>query len=241
MTEQEWLELLELEAPSILGVCAPDPDVLDISEPSFIWESSESESVEHDVSMDECLDAGSLAGYSPSPCRSPGPEPGFNLAVALQAIPELSEGHSEAEAFSVDLLKRKWATEADFLRLTELLPLSTRPFQDDGCSEGKALAGVFSTGAYVYSASVGLMLHVRQFRAVSLLLASLVQSLNPHHFYSSISLILNTRSAPHRDGWQQSPSVREHGDTAEQLRPRAYMVRNRRGRRNCQWCSGHSP
>ena len=62
------------------------------------------------------------------------------------------------------------------------------------------MAGVFSTGAYVYSASVGLMLHVRQFRAVTLLLASLVQSLNPNHFYSSISLLLNTRSAPHRDG-----------------------------------------
>ena len=69
-----------------------------------------------------------------------------------------------------------------------------RPFQDDGNCGG------FSTGAYVYSASVGLMLHVRQFRAVTLLLASLVQSLNPNHFYSSISLLLNTRSAPRRDG-----------------------------------------
>ena len=200
MTEQEWLELLELEAPSILGVCAPGAEVLDISEPSFILESSESESVEHDISMEEPLDADSLAGYSPSPSRSPCLEPGFNLAVNVHAIPELSEGHSEAETFSVDLLKRQWATEADFLRLTELLPLSMRPFQDDGCSGDGNLAGVFSTGAYVYSASVGLMLHVRQFRAVSLLLASLVQSLNPHHFYSSISLLLNTRSAPHRDG-----------------------------------------
>ena len=107
MTEQEWLELLELEAPSILGICAPGAEILDASEPSFSWESSESESVAHDVSMEESLDADSLAGYSPLPCRSPCQEPGFNLSVNAQAIPAPNEGYREAENFAVGILRRQ--------------------------------------------------------------------------------------------------------------------------------------
>ena len=51
------------------------------------------------------------------------------------------------------------------------------------------------------------MLHVRQFRAVTHLLVSLVRSLNPDHYYSSVSMLLNTRSAPHRDSNNHSSSV----------------------------------
>ena len=89
----------------------------------------------------------------------------------------------------------------------ELLPVTMRPFQAEGDHASEVNSGAFSTGAYVYSSQVGLMLHVRQFRAVTHLLASLVRSLNPDHYYSSVSMLLNTRSAPHRDSNNHSSSV----------------------------------
>ena len=70
MTESEWLALLELEAPSILGVCHPRAAALDISEPSFCWESSESDDADSDVFMDASPAGDSLRGYSPSPNRA---------------------------------------------------------------------------------------------------------------------------------------------------------------------------
>ena len=207
MTEQEWAELLLLEAPSILGVCHPAAAALDVSEPSFCWESSESEASASDVCMDASPLGDSLRGYSPSPCRVNSEAEGFNLAVNLAAIPESLPRFSEAENFAVDLLKKGWATEANLLRLMEMLPVSFRPCQvgDDSSEVGRS--GIFCTGAYVYSSSVGLMLHARQFRAVTQLLTSLVNSLNPEHCYSSISLILNTASAPYRDCHNHPHSV----------------------------------
>ena len=148
-----------------------------------------------------------LRGYSPSPCRMPVDEGGFNLAVNVAATPEPDPHFSEAENFAVEMLKNGWATEANLLRLMELLPVSFRPFQVGGDDSTVHQSGTFSTGAYVYSSSVGLMLHVTQFRAVTHLLASLVNSLNPDHYYSSISLILNAASEPHRDSHNHQRSV----------------------------------
>ena len=133
MTEQEWLELLELEAPFILGVCHPAASVLDVSEPSFCWESSESESC------------------APSPFRAPVEDIGFNLAVSLAAIPEPTPQFSEAENFAVEMLRQQWATESSLLRLMELLSVTMRPFQADGDHASEVNSGAFSTGAYVYS------------------------------------------------------------------------------------------
>ena len=199
MTEQEWLELLELEAPSILGVCHPAASVLDVSEPSFCWESSESESCVMELSPVASQADVSLCGYSPSPTRSPVDDIGFNLAVNLEAVPEQLSHLCEAENLAVAMLRQQWAAEASLLRLTELLPMTMRSFQDGGDQASEVSSGAFSTGAYVYSSQAGLMLHVRQFRAVTHLLASLIRSLNPDHYYSSVSMLLNTRSAPHRD------------------------------------------
>ena len=207
MTEQEWLELLELEAPSILGVCHPAASVLDVSEPSFCWESSESDSCEMDLSPVASQADDSLRGYSPSPLRSPVDDIGFNLEVNLEAIPEPAPHPSEAENFAVGMLRQQWAAESSLLRLMELLPTTMRSFQADGDQVSEVNSGAFSTGAYVYSSQVGLMLHVRQFRAVTHLLASLVRSLNPDHYYSSVSMLLNTRSAPHRDSNNHPSSV----------------------------------
>ena len=207
VTEQEWLELLLLESPPILGVCHPAAEALDVSEPSFCWETSESEACVSGACMDASPLEDSLRGYSPSPCRTPIEEEGFNLAVRAAAIPESQPNFSEAENFAVELLKKGWATEASLLRLMEMLPVSFRPFQESGNGSDDGRSGTFSTGAYVYSSSVGLMLHARQFRAVTQLLAALVNSLNPEHYYSSISLILNTASAPHRDCHDHPHSV----------------------------------
>ena len=208
VTEQEWLELLELEAPSILGICHPAAAVLDVSEPSFCWDSSESESCESDSAPTASIanDSDSLGGYSPSPLRMPVSEAGVNLDVNLEAFPEPLPQLSEAENLAVVLLQQ-WATESSFLCLMELLPTTMRAFQDGGGHDSELISGTFSTGAYVYSSQVGLMLHVRQFRAVTHLLASLVRSLNPDHYYSSVALLLNTRSAPHRDSNNHSRSV----------------------------------
>ena len=113
MTKQEWLELLELEAPSILGVCHPAASALDVSEPSFCWESSESESYEMDPSPIASPAGDSLRGYSPSPFREPVEDIGFNLAVSLEAIPEPVPHLSEAENFAVGMLRQQWATESN--------------------------------------------------------------------------------------------------------------------------------
>ena len=237
MTEQEWVELLLLEAPSILGVCHPAAAALDVSEPSFCWESSESEASASDVCMDASPLGDSLRGYSPSPCRVNSEAEGFNLAVNSAAIPESLPHFSEAENFAVDLLKKGWATEANLLRLMEMLPVSLRPFQvGDGSSEVDG-SGIFCTGAYVYSSSVGLMLHARQFRAVTQLLTSLVNSLNPEHCYSSISLILNTASAPHRDSHNHPHSV----NMVVPLSRFGQASFVRRWRRFGQWRSGPAP
>ena len=159
MTEQEWLELLELEAPSRLGICHPAAAVLDVSEPSFCWESSESESRELDPTPTASLAnaSDSLRGYSPSPLRTPVNEAGINLDVNLEAIPELLPQLSEAENLAVMLLRQQWATESSFLRLMELLPTTMRAFQDGGGHDSEEISGTFSTGAYVYSSQVGLM------------------------------------------------------------------------------------
>ena len=124
MTEQEWLELLELEAPSILGVCHPAASVLDVSEPSFCWESSESESCEMELSPVASQADVSLCGYSPSPTRSPVDDIGFNLEVNLEAVPEQLSHLCEAENLAVAMLRQQMAAEAGLLRLMELLPMT---------------------------------------------------------------------------------------------------------------------
>ena len=71
---EDWQELLILEAPSILGMAAPQTATLEDSEPTFPSEDS----------LEENSSAGlvdSLAGYSPSPDRSPITRRGFNLLV----------------------------------------------------------------------------------------------------------------------------------------------------------------
>ena len=73
MDQAEWLELVQLELPSILGVAAPGAEVLDVSEPTF-WTQEDTEE-ESDFTNDT-----SMGLYSPSPRRSVVDEtPGFNL------------------------------------------------------------------------------------------------------------------------------------------------------------------
>ena len=133
------------------GICHPAAAVLDVSEPSFCWESSESETCESDFCMDASPvgDSLSLRGYSPSSCRVQADECGFNLAVNLEAIPGPNPQFSEAETFAVAMLKKQWTTESNLLRLMELLPVAVRPFQIDGGDAAVNKSGTFSAGAYV--------------------------------------------------------------------------------------------
>ena len=123
VAEDEWEELLLIEAPSILGLALPGAEALDLSEPTFRTGSDEG---------DECRSASqtdSLAGYSPSPEASPVTRQGFNLHVPEEFCLEGPEPAHASEAIALRALRDRWIWEEDMLCLTESLPSSTRNFQ----------------------------------------------------------------------------------------------------------------
>ena len=81
-------------------------------------------------------------------------------------------------------------------RFMEILPSQTRSF-----------SGRYSElGGHVFKCLQCGRLH-SWYSAVTILLASVVQSLDPGHFYSSMSLVLNVQSARHRDANNYHGSV----------------------------------
>ena len=128
MDQAEWLELVQLELPSILGLAAPGADVLDISEPTF-WTQEDTEE-ESDFASDT-----SMGLYSPSPCRSVlDGTPGFNL-LPPSGFAQLQDEPSHAgEQLAKLALQQGWVGYTEMLRLAELLPSSLCDFQEENAS-----------------------------------------------------------------------------------------------------------
>ena len=189
--EDEWAELLWLEAPSILGLALPGAEMLDVSEPTFPSESSE-----HGESG-ELGSAGSLEGYSPSPTASPVVRRGFNLYVSEELHLERPEPENASEGLALRALRDRWLWEEDLLYLTEHLPSSTRNFQRS--TQGDSWSCSFSTGAFIHGVTAGVMTNSRRFEMVTALLAAVLRSVAPQAWFTSAGISLNIRSGVHRD------------------------------------------
>ena len=187
---EEWQELLLLEAPSILGMAAPKAAALEASEPTFPSSDSSSEEASHEASAD------SLAGYSPSPDRSPITRRGFNLLVPNGLhLEELSDAH-ESEHIAMHALLNRWLWEEDLLALTLHLPSCTRQFQHSLEMNGSCS---FLMGAYIHGCSAGILSNSRNFPLVTLLITSVVRSVAPQAWFSSAGISLNIQSNAHKD------------------------------------------
>ena len=81
--------------------------------------------------------------------------------------------------------------------LTESLPSSTRNFQVP--SQGDAWSCSFLTGACIHGVSAGVMTNSHRFVNVTVMVASVLQSVAPSHWFTSAGISLNIRSGVHRD------------------------------------------
>ena len=171
--EEEWAELLLLEAPSILGLALPGAETLDVSEPTFPSESSE-----HGETIEQGS-ADSLAGYSPSPAASPVVRRGFNLHISEELQLECPEPENASECLALRALRDRWLCEEDLMCLTEHLPSSTRNFQRS--TQGDSWSCSFWTGAFIHGVAAGVMNSSRRFEMVTALLAAVLRSVAPQH------------------------------------------------------------
>ena len=138
----------------------------------------------------------SLAGYSPSPDRSPITRRGFNLLVPDGLSAEGMHCSYESEQIAKQALLDRWLWEEDLMALALHLPSCTRSFQrslefDTSCS--------FLMGAYIHGCSAGLLNNSRSFPLVTALITSVIRSVAPQVWYSSAGISLNIRSHAHKD------------------------------------------
>ena len=187
---EEWQELLLLEAPSILGMAAPQAAALEASEPTFPSGDSFSEEASNERSAD------SLAGYSPSPDRSPITRRGFNLLVPNGLRLDALSAEHESEHIAMQALLNRWLWEEDLLALTLHLPSCTRHFQHSLEMNGSCS---FLMGAYIHGCSAGILNNSKRFPLVTLLITSVVRSVAPQAWFSSAGISLNDQSNAHKD------------------------------------------
>ena len=187
---EEWQELLLLEAPSILGMAAPQADALGDSEPTFPSGYGFSEEASRERSED------SLEGYSPSPDRSPITRRGFNLLIPNGLQLESMSAEHESEYIAKQALHDRWLWEEDLLALTLHLPSCARHFQNSLEVNGSCS---FLMGAYIHGCSAGILNNSRSFPLVTLLITSVVRSVAPQAWFSSAGIFLNIQSNAHKD------------------------------------------
>ena len=186
---EERQELLPLEAPSILGMAAPQTDALGDSEPTCPGYDF-SEEASHERSED------SLEGYSPSPDRSPITRRGFNLLIPNGLQLESMSAEHESEHIAKQALHDRWLWEEDLLALTLHLPSCTRHFHHSLEMNGSCS---FLMGAYIHGCSAGILNNSRSFPLVTLLITSVVRSVAPQAWFSSAGISLNIQSNAHKD------------------------------------------
>ena len=122
---------------------------------------------------------------------------GFNLHVPEEFCLDGPEPEQASEVLALRALRDRWIWEDDLMCLTESLPSSTRNFQVP--SQGDAWSCSFLTGAYIHGVSAGIMTNSHRFVNVTVMVAAVLQSVAPSHWFTSAGISLNIRSGVHRD------------------------------------------
>ena len=179
--EEEWQELLLLEAPSILGLAMPGAEVLEEEARSIDGTSSFS------VGMGSHIAPTSMEGYSPSSAGMPLERKGFNLLLPDGIVLDCHDPEHPSEAIALQALRDGWLWEEDLLCLTETLP-----------ANGDVWSCSFITGAFIHGASAGITVNSRRYPMVTCLLTSVLRSIAPDCWFTSAGISLNMQAGVHR-------------------------------------------
>ena len=202
-TQQEWDEILVLEAPSVLGVASSSANCLD--EESLSEGSLGSYSASNNLGDSPCSRGTSLP-YSMT--DSEDVEDG-GINVATSGLPSPLHIDHPAELRSLAALETGQVTRQAIMELLDLLPHSGRPIQAVP-GHGYVLSPrSFTTGAYARGPNAGTMRTLREFPVTSQLLASVVRSCAPDCTFSSLTLTRNLMSNMRRDSYNSrfSPNI----------------------------------
>ena len=202
-SQQEWDELLILEAPSVLGVASSSANCLD--EESVSEGTLGSRSVSGTVRDSPCSQGTSLP-YSMTDSDDVA-EGGIN--VETSGLPSPLNITHPAELRSREALENGLVTRQAIMELLDLLPHSGRPIQTVPGHGYVMSPRSFTTGAYARGPNAGTMRTLRDFPISSLLLARIIRSCAPTCTFSSLTLSRNLMSNMHRDSYNSrlSPNI----------------------------------
>ena len=218
ITQQEWNDLLLLEAPSVLGLASSSANRLedvdfnsdDLRSSSAASASASSQCIlPSQTNSSDCPDSCDTSmPYSPSASEvSQDSEINVETGGLTNLQPQVVT--HPAEVRSRELLQLGAVSGRSISSLVDLLPHAGRPIQQEPGHGYMQQPRHFSTGAYAHGPNAGLMRSMQDFPHTSLLLARIIRSCAPENTFSSLSLTRNLMSRMHRDSYnsRRSPNI----------------------------------
>ena len=195
--QDEWDELLLLEAPSVLGLASSAAGVLD----SEVDTPAGSDSSASPTSTLTTLPYSPTSDSSRCSC----------INIDMSDLPRVHSAtpQSPAERRARLLLESGSVTGQAITDLLDLLPHSGRPIHQEPGHGYTQQPRQFTTGAYAHGPNAGLLRAVHAYPLSTLLLSRIIRSCAPDCRFSSIALTRNLMSSMHRDSFnsRHTPNI----------------------------------